>query len=346
MALADPTSIGAVSVAADRPDPTLPEIDGPAFVTVVDAQAATARTASVADLLEQQAGVHLRSRGGLGSFTSVSIRGSEEAEVAVLIDGVPLSRAASGTIDLSQIPVDGLVRVEIWRGTPPLELGAEAIGGAINLVTNKARRPQSWRAQVGGGSFGARNASLSYGEAKNGASAQVTAAYRGANGDFSYFDNAGTLFYRGDDHTTTRRNNGFDQLALDAELTGRVSPTLDWQLGAHGFLKRQGVPGLGTEGLETVTARLDTGRALVDGTLHWRRRRWSGQVVASFLYERSAFSNPLGEAVGPFGPNVSGATRWPGACARAPTSPSVAINWGRSWPSCAAKGASLTICCA
>ncbi len=300
-----PTSIGAVTVPAERPDPTLPERDGPSFVTVIDAQSATARTASVADLLEQQAGVHLRSRGGLGSFTSVSIRGSEEAEVAVLVDGVPLSRAASGTIDLSQIPVDGLLRVEIWRGTPPIELGAEAIGGAINLITNKARRPMSWRAQAGAGSFGARNANASWGQAAHGSSAQLSAGYRGANGDFSYYDNGGTLYYAPDDHIAQRRNNGFDQLALDAELTGKGSPTFDWRLGAHGFLKRQGVPGLATAGGETTQARLDTGRALIDATLSWKQRHFTAQLAANFLYERSAFSNPLGEAVGPFGPNVS-----------------------------------------
>ena len=69
---------------------------------------------------------------GLGAFTSrVLCAAPTPNEVAIFLDGVPLSRAASGAVDLSQLPVDGLDHVEIYRGVPPIELGAEAIGGAI-----------------------------------------------------------------------------------------------------------------------------------------------------------------------------------------------------------------------
>src|SRR5439155_11463733 len=131
-------------------------------------------------------------------FTSVSIRGSEANEVAILVDGMPLTRAAAGVIDLSALSVAGLERVEVWRGVPPIEYGAEAVGGAINLVTRRGALVPELRVSAGAGSFGARAASVGWsGPAERsgrGVRADVSAAYNGATGDFTYFDTHGTLF--------------------------------------------------------------------------------------------------------------------------------------------------------
>src|SRR6185503_18972943 len=78
------TRLGTVEVEAERPEAENgPERDGPASVTVVETGRPSARVGSVADVLEREAGVQVRSLGGLGAFTSVSIRGSDPGEVAV-----------------------------------------------------------------------------------------------------------------------------------------------------------------------------------------------------------------------------------------------------------------------
>jgi iron complex outermembrane receptor protein len=299
--------LGTVEVDAPRsaPDAEAPRPDAEAipFVTVVDAREPSARVVSVAELLERQAGVQVRSRGGLGSFTSVSLRGSDASEVAVFLDGVPLSREASGIIDLSLVPVDGLDHVEIYRGVPPIELGAEAIGGAINLVTRKGTRRPTVRASAGAGSFGARSATAGYSATQGGLHVDASAAYHGANGDFQYYDNGGTLIDRSDDHVSVRRNNGFDQVGLDVTVGG--GRRLRWDLGAHGFWKHQGVPGLGSSGAETVNARFTSAHVLLDGGVA-RTGRWADlRVQTSLQYDRASFSNPTGEQVGTFGANVS-----------------------------------------
>ncbi|HUS65057.1 MAG TPA: TonB-dependent receptor [Kofleriaceae bacterium] len=275
------------------------------FVTVVDAKVPNARVVSVADLIEHQAGVFVRSRGGLGAFTSVSIRGSEANEVAILVDGVPLTRAASGVIDLSQLPASGLDRVEIYRGVPPVEFGSEAIGGAINLVTRRGSARPTWRAAAGLGSFGARSASAGHGRSSGALKLDVSAAYHGATGDFPYYDTAGTLANTTDDRITYRKNNGFDQGAVDVTVAGGTTDRARWHLGAHGFVRHQGVPGVGIAGAETDRARLTTGRLLADGGATGTRGRLTWRAAASLLYERNSFSNPAGERVGPFGANVT-----------------------------------------
>ncbi|MEO6951297.1 MAG: TonB-dependent receptor [Polyangia bacterium] len=305
--------IGTVVVDAERPadetDAQRRERESLPLATIIDARHATAAQASVADLLSGEVGVRVRSRGGLGSFTSVSLRGSEESEVAVFLDGVPLSRAASGAIDLSEIPADGLERIEIYRGAPPIQLGAEAVGGVINLVSRRATKTWAGGAQLGGGSFGARNISMHAGgpvtqphRVSDAIVAQVSASYRGAEGDFPYFQNAGTLLYRGDDSTRERKNNDFDQGNVDVNLDRRG--TRPFHLGVHGFIKDQGAPGTATLGQETQHARLQTGRLLLTGQAG-HHGRVNVDVQSTLLYERYHFQNPLGEAVGPYGPAIT-----------------------------------------
>jgi len=288
-------------------------------VTSIDATQPSARLTSVADLLEGQSGVFVKSRGGLGSFTSVSIRGSADNEVAILVDGLPLTRATVGAIDLSALSVAGLERVEVWPGVPPIEFGADAVGGAINLVTRRGRLVPELRASVGGGSFGARAASVGWSGSDRGLRIDLSAAYNGATGDFTYYDTAGTLFNQSDDRISTRRNNGFDQGALDATVSGR-----HFRLGTHGYVKQQGAPGVGLAGAESLHARLVSARALVDGETDGSVGDWRWRVAASLLYERLGFTNPPGDEQGPFGAAISEAQAFTqGLYAR------VRVPWGR-----------------
>jgi iron complex outermembrane receptor protein len=294
------TRLGTVEVEADRPADDAPEPDAPPFVTVVDARAPTARTASAGDLIEREAGVHLRSLGGLGAFTAVSIRGSSPNEVAVFLDGIPLNRAGSSSVDLSQLPADALERIEIYRGVPPIELGSQAVGGAINLVSRHLAGPPAWRASVGGGSFGARSASVGYGGVAGGLRFDASAAYHGANGDFSYLD-YGSLLSSTDDKFVTRLNNAFNQLALDATVGDAGKGATHWTVAAHGFGKLQGVPSIGQQGGVTHDASLTTTRLVVDavGEKHgWLSPAIDGRVNAYVGYERAIFRNPDGEPVG------------------------------------------------
>lgn len=308
--LARAESVGTVVVDAPRPDAAADvrarEADALPLVTVIDARRATAAQASVADLLAGEAGVRVRSRGGLGAFTAVSVRGSEESEVAVVLDGVPLSRAASGAIDLAQLPADSLDRIEIYRGAPPIELGGEAVGGVIHLISRRAGTRLEVGGELGGGSFGARAASAHLGgpigKGRGAPTVQLAASYRGATGDFTYFDNGGTLLYRDDDRVSRRHNNDFDQASVDASLDRRGPRP--FRVGVHGFWKAQGVPGVATLGRETETARLTTGRLLLTGDVG-RRGRVDLRLGSSLLFERSHFENPLGEAAGLFGAAVS-----------------------------------------
>ncbi len=290
----------AEAVAHAREDDSLP------LVTVIDATHASASQASVADLLAGEAGIRVRSRGGLGAFTSVSLRGAEDAEVTILLDGVPLSRAASGAIDLSQLPADGLERIEIYRGAPPIELGGEAVGGVISLISRQGTKKWTGGAEVGGGSFGARSTSAWFG----GPLWSARTRLQGSLGvvprrDRRLYLPATTTerFYAGDDKIVRRQNNDFNQLNADVTLSRRGR--LPFMLAVHSYWKNQGVPGLATLGQETRAARLTTDHVFIVGEAGRRGHLVDLDIQTSLLFERNHFDNPLGEDVGPFGPSVA-----------------------------------------
>ncbi|MCX7605948.1 MAG: TonB-dependent receptor, partial [Bacteroidia bacterium] len=73
----------------------------------------------------------------LGTFATLQGLGGEH--VKVLIDGVPVIGRVSGSIDLAQLPLSEVDRVEIVEGPMSVLYGTDAMGGVINLITRTSR---------------------------------------------------------------------------------------------------------------------------------------------------------------------------------------------------------------
>src|SRR5262245_5208948 len=131
-----------------------------AFASVIDARAAPTSVETLADALEDSVGVQVRRFGGLGDFTTVSVRGFSPRQVQVYLDGVPLSRADNETVDLSDLPLDATERVEVYRGTTPLRFAQAAPGGVINVVTRRPGSAPVTAASASYGSFETRKVDL------------------------------------------------------------------------------------------------------------------------------------------------------------------------------------------
>lgn len=243
-----------------------PPRDDPSSVSVIELglpgqrNAPTAQKVSLAEVLVGQPGVQVRRSGTLGQWSGALLRGADSAQVAVLLDGIPLSRGVQAAVDLSQIPVDGAERVEVYRGVPPIELGIDAVGGAINLISRRGAGDSLW-ALLGSGSFGLRKVSAGHSSERNGVRAAATLNYQGATGDFPYLSNAGL---RGQLFELIRRNDGFDQLAADVRVSGDAARG-SYFVGAQGLFRRQGIPSIGQAEAQPGQPMLDLGRAIVSG---------------------------------------------------------------------------------
>ena len=92
--------------------------------------------ANAAQVLEKEAGIAV-SDNNTGGKAAVSIRGSDATNTKVFIDGVPISSASSGVVDLSRIPADSIEKIEIVKGAAPVQYGSDASGGVIYITTKK-----------------------------------------------------------------------------------------------------------------------------------------------------------------------------------------------------------------
>ncbi|MEO0331025.1 MAG: TonB-dependent receptor, partial [Bacteroidota bacterium] len=113
---------------------TISEIQSrPMTVTSLDAQALTDQALGAEELLKQTSGVVVRQIGGLGSNININLNGLTGNSVRFYYDGIPLE-VFGGGLQLNNIPVDALQRMDVYKGVMPVEIGTDALGGGINLV--------------------------------------------------------------------------------------------------------------------------------------------------------------------------------------------------------------------
>lgn len=109
-----------------------------AAVTVIDrAEIERKQAASLPELLRGVPGASLANNGGPGKTTSLFLRGTESDHVLVLIDGIKVGSATSGSAALQDLPVELIERIEIVRGPRSSLYGSEAIGGVIQIFTRR-----------------------------------------------------------------------------------------------------------------------------------------------------------------------------------------------------------------
>ena len=129
-------------------------VSSPGFVLDSDA-ILEKQPVAVADIFESFTGVSMRSNSRGDSV--VRIRGAEERQTLVFLDGAPLATPWDGRADLALLPAGLIDHIEVTRGVAPIEYGANAVAGAIDLVTFLPQDGITVRAEARGGSLGLRN---------------------------------------------------------------------------------------------------------------------------------------------------------------------------------------------
>ncbi len=106
-------------------------------IRVIDAKEIEAKqSGSLADLLNTQLNIRLSEDNILG--TGLSINGLNGQNIKILIDGVPVIGRENGNIDLSQILLSNVERIELVEGPMSSMYGTDAIGGLINIITRQS----------------------------------------------------------------------------------------------------------------------------------------------------------------------------------------------------------------
>ncbi|MFO7885448.1 MAG: TonB-dependent receptor [Desulfobacteraceae bacterium] len=142
-------------VTATRTDSKLNRIGGTS-VTVLTAQDIQMKQfATVEEVIKGIPGIDIAASGGLGTATSVFIRGADSKNTLIMVDGIMYNDPSSSnrTADLGNLTTDNIERIEVVRGPMSVLYGSNATAGVINIITKKGRGKPSLYAGSEGGSY-------------------------------------------------------------------------------------------------------------------------------------------------------------------------------------------------
>ena len=213
-AYAETPSLGETVVTATRMSQPLDQTI--AHTTVFNEQEIRQSGApDVPTLLRSLSGVEVVQSGGLGKVSSIYMRGTNSSHVLVLLDGVRINSATTGTTAIEHIMLDSLERIEVVRGNVSSLYGSEAIGGVIQLFTKRGHGAPAMNASAGLGSHGLQ---------------RLAAGFSGEVDDTSFSINAGKVKTNGVSAinpilapAANPGNDGYDNTTFNAQVRHAVN---------------------------------------------------------------------------------------------------------------------------
>jgi iron complex outermembrane receptor protein len=200
--------LGEIFVTAERP-PAVLDVAVTTEVTQEEIKATNSHT--VAEALRYIPGVIVST--GRKNEPNIEIRGLDQSNTLILIDGVPYYETNYGKLDLNQIPVDNIAKIVVTKGGASVLYGPNAFAGVVNIITKKPAEKFSADALTEIGENGTYKVSVSNGMKV---------------GIFNYW-----LNYIHEESNGWRMSDDFDPRV--GTITYRPGPTVDAILEDGGF---------------------------------------------------------------------------------------------------------------
>ncbi|CAN1503591.1 BtuB Outer membrane cobalamin receptor protein [Burkholderiaceae bacterium] len=124
-----------------------------------------AQAQSLAELLASEAGLEFARNGGPGTVTSFFLRGQESRNTVILIDGVRTQVDQLGALQITDMPLAMIEKIEVLKGNASALYGDAAVGGVINIFTRGAAAKSGAFSDVSMGSRNTNSVNVGYGSA-------------------------------------------------------------------------------------------------------------------------------------------------------------------------------------
>lgn len=156
----------------------------PIAIKSVDIRDVIAQNTLLTDVADRISGVRIRRSSSLGEKSDISINGMRGTAIRVYIDGLPMEFLYPG-FDVSTVPLGAIKRLDVYKGVLPVDVGTDAMGGAVNIITEQPTT-SGVRASYSYGSFNTHMADfqLSLANKKN-FFASINTAYNYSDNDYS-----------------------------------------------------------------------------------------------------------------------------------------------------------------
>lgn len=145
-------------------------------------------TTSVADALKYFAGAQIKDYGGLGGMKTVNVRSMGAQHVGVFIDGIRLTNAQNGTVDLGKYSLSTMESVELFNANKLDKVQTPSEYSSASTVYFRTRRPtcDSLSAQFRYGSFATFSGKINAQTSRKGWQAMVDAEALHSRGDYRF----------------------------------------------------------------------------------------------------------------------------------------------------------------
>ena len=173
---------------------------------------------SVIDLLQMQRGIEVARNGGAGATASVFIRGADNRQNVVLVDGVRIGSSTTGGASWSALPLADIERIEIVYGPLATMYGADALGGVVQIFTRRGAGAPRLTAAARIGSDGLREGEAAVTGSTGGANplSYAIAASRSRDDGFSA-TKPGAFSFNPD-------RDGYDKESASGQLAYQLAP--------------------------------------------------------------------------------------------------------------------------
>jgi len=236
------------------------------------------QTLSLSDALRVLPGAVVTRAGGLGSTTSLFIRGGESDHNKVFLDGMVLNDAG-GALDFTNLTRENIEEVEVVRGPQSALFGSDAMASTVQLFTRRGRA-ETPRPRFSFGAEGGNN--------------DTWRTRAGLTGEARLLDYS---FHWARLSTDNREpNNIFHNTSLSANVGMMLGGNTSLRLIARGELGRVGTPGqtaFGRPDLDAFLRRRDSdlGLSLRNQTTSF----WEQQVRYAFAQSRQVSRNLIAD---------------------------------------------------
>lgn len=155
-------------------------------VSVADLSKTYNTSVDIGTITNRMAGVKLRVNGGVGSDYHFTLNGFSGRQVKFFMDGLAMDNFGDA-FSLNNLPANMVERVEVYKGVLPVGLGADALGGAVNVITRKTANYVD--ASYSFGSFNTHKASINgaYTDLKSGFTTRITSFFNYSDNNYKVY---------------------------------------------------------------------------------------------------------------------------------------------------------------
>lgn len=201
---------------------------------------------SVSDALRYFSGVQIKDYGGIGGLKTINVRSMGSQHVGVFYDGMPISNAQNGTVDLGRFSLDNMELISVHNGQKSEIFQSAKDFASASAFYMVSRRPtfekgrkNNINAKLKGGSFDLINASALWEhKISERVSSSVNAEFLNTSGRYKFrYKKEG-----GYDTTEVRRNGDVLMMRAEAALFGKIKRG-EWHAKGYFYNSERGYPG-------------------------------------------------------------------------------------------------------